>query len=96
MENKDLLNNIAIERIQDEFNKILVNENVKDYLEEYFDVFTVFLPELKVFKGYNQSNPHHKDDLLIHTLKVVSLVPNDLVLKLAALFHDLGKPETRK
>ena len=96
LENKDLLNNIAIERIQDEFNKILVNENVKDYLEEYFDVFTVFLPELKVFKGYNQSNPHHKDDLLIHTLKVVSLVPNDLVLKLAALFHDLGKPETRK
>ena len=52
--------------------------------------------EIEVFKGYDQLNPHHQDDLLIHSLKVVNLVPNDLVLRLAALLHDLGKPKTRK
>ena len=95
-ENKALLNKIAIERVQEEFNKILVSKNASKYLEEYFEIFTVFIPEIEVFKGYDQSNPHHQDDLLIHSLKVVNLVPNDLVLRLAALFHDLGKPKTRK
>lgn len=95
-ENKALLKKIAIERIQEEFNKVLLSDNASRYLEEYFEIFTIFIPELAVFKGYDQSNPHHKDDLLVHTLKVVSLVPSDLVLRLAALFHDLGKPETRK
>ena len=58
--------------------------------EEY--VFKV-IPELAICKGFNQNNPWHVYDVYEHILKVLENVPENLTARLAALFHDVGKPE---
>lgn len=55
----------------------------------------IILPSLKLCYNFNQNTPYHCYDLWEHTLHVVNLVPNDLVLRLAAIFHDIGKPFTK-
>jgi poly(A) polymerase len=53
-----------------------------------------FLPELPRLR-LEQDPVHRHKDVLRHTLVVVDKVEPDLVLRLAALLHDLGKPDTR-
>jgi len=50
------------------------------------------LPELAVQVNFDQDSPYHELDLWQHTLKTVRLSPNTLVLRWAALLHDIGKP----
>ena len=53
------------------------------------------IPELKECDGFDQLNPEwHPYDVFTHTLHVIDYTPCDLVLRLAALFHDVGKPKT--
>jgi len=55
-----------------------------------------FLPELARGRGLSQ-NRYHKYDVFMHSIYTCDAVPEpDLVLRLSALFHDLGKVETRK
>jgi tRNA nucleotidyltransferase (CCA-adding enzyme) len=89
-----LLNNIAKERINDEFSKILLSSKPSIYIREYFDIITTFIPELTKLKGFNQNNPWHVYDCLEHTLMVLDNVDNNIVMRLSALFHDSGKPYT--
>ena len=49
------------------------------------------LPELRM----EQDPIHRHKDVLAHTVAVVAKTPDDLVVRLAALFHDIGKPRTR-
>ena len=49
------------------------------------------LPDLKM----EQDPIHRHKDVLAHTIAVVAKTPDDLVVRLAALFHDIGKPRTR-
>lgn len=58
-------------------------------------------PDFGAMKEYNQNNPHHHLDLLSHTIAVVTGIKVNNVdsrefieLRLAALFHDIGKPLT--
>ena len=92
--NAGLLRNIAIERINSELNKLLVGDNVEEILTEFPDVLAVVIPELTPLFGFEQHNPHHALDAWQHTVKVVALTPKDKCLRLAALFHDIGKPDT--
>lgn len=69
---------------------------LKDKPSEYFrnneeKVFEI-IPELKMCKGFRQNNIWHIYDVYEHTLHVIDGVPNNIVLRLAALFHDIGKP----
>ena len=50
------------------------------------------IPELALTKGFEQNNPWHIYDAYEHILHVVDGVPRDETLRLAALFHDIGKP----
>ena len=50
------------------------------------------IPEFKVCDGFDQCNEYHIYDVLEHTLCVLDNVGNDYVLRVAALFHDIGKP----
>ena len=56
-------------------------------------ILPLFFPEIETFLNFEQ-NEYHRDDLFVHTLKVVEATPKDLVLRLAALLHDVGKPPT--
>lgn len=90
------LANISAERIQVEFVKTLTSdhpERLKTACE--LGVTGVILPEFDLMMATPQHNPHHKFSVGGHTMAVVENVSKDKVLRLAALFHDIGKPETR-
>lgn len=53
------------------------------------------LHELSRCAGVEQPGPYHRLDVLEHTLAVVDVIRNDPTLRLAALFHDCGKPDIR-
>jgi tRNA nucleotidyltransferase (CCA-adding enzyme) len=53
------------------------------------------IPEIGIQIGYNQDSPYHQLELWDHTVKTVSLTPNDIILRWAALLHDIGKPYVR-
>lgn len=87
-----LLKNIAVERINVELSKLLCGVGAKNILRDYIDVLGIFIPELLPMVGFNQNNPHHIYDVWNHTTEAVKNAENVLVIKLAALLHDVGKP----
>ena len=88
------LENISWERINSEFSKLLLGQNSINVLREFAEVFFFLIPELKKCDKFNQNNKYHIHDVWEHTLHVLEYTPNDLILKLTALFHDVGKPDT--
>ncbi|MBQ3928656.1 MAG: HD domain-containing protein [Clostridia bacterium] len=91
--NAHLLQNISAERILSELIKILTGKNVEYILLHYSGVLEVFLPEIRPMVGLEQNNPHHIYDVWTHTVKTVAAIPPERTLRLAALFHDFGKPD---
>lgn len=88
-----LLKNVAKERIIRELYQILLSNNISDYLLGYKEIFFEIIPELKVCDGFEQKNEYHIYDIYSHTVKVVSNTNKNIYLRLAALFHDIGKPQ---
>lgn len=99
-EKLDLLDNIAAERIRVEFDKLLCGENATDVLRKHRRVIARFIPEAVAMFDLDQENPFHLYDVWEHTIHAVESIDtgrhlsvDDLVkLKLAAFFHDIGKP----
>jgi putative nucleotidyltransferase with HDIG domain len=94
--NADTLQNISSERIQDELNKILLTDHPEKGLRllSYTGLNKHVIPELDLCRGVTQ-NAYHKDDVFDHILEVVKNTPKNLTARLGALFHDIGKPQTR-
>lgn len=92
-ETKDLLCKVSAERIREELVRLLCGKNVKKVLMEDVDILAVFMPELAKMEGFDQRNPHHIFDVLEHTATVVEMADKEPVVRLAALFHDIGKPD---
>lgn len=92
--NKELLKEISAERIYAEFVKLLSGINVKNILIEYSDVIACFIPEITPMIGFEQHNFHHIYDIWTHTAHTVANIKNTTILRLAAFFHDIGKPQT--
>lgn len=93
--NSQLLAKISKERIRDELMKILCSEN-PDYLVQLsrLGLMKHIIPELEQGIGVDQRNIHHDKTVYDHTMVVVKNTPNDPVLRLAALLHDIAKPVT--
>ncbi|MBQ8613726.1 MAG: hypothetical protein IJ416_05870, partial [Ruminiclostridium sp.] len=88
---RDLLKNIAVERIAVEFNKLLCG-SCGAVLREYPDVFSVFIPELFACVGFEQRTKYHNRDVYEHIIATVEAIEPMKHLRLAMLFHDIGKP----
>ena len=88
---------ISAERVADELRKMLKSPRPKLALELLDDsgLLEVILPEISACKGVLQSG-YHTHDVFGHTLRTVEATPPDLLLRVAALFHDVGKPATAK
>ena len=86
---------ISIERIADELRRMLDSERPKLALEllDAGGLLEVILPEVAACKGVQQGG-YHTHDVYGHTLLAVAATPRDLLVRLAALFHDVGKPAT--
>lgn len=89
------LRQISAERIQVELTKLLISEH-PDYLRTAFDtgVTKIILPEFDKAMRTEQNHPHHKYSVGEHTLYSLTQIPAQKYLRLAMLFHDIGKPET--
>lgn len=91
--NRELIRSLSRERIQSEFCKILMCRKLQVYLYNFSGVFFDFIPELADLAGFDQKNPYHVYDGWQHTLVTLEMCSDkDLITKLAALFHDIGKP----
>lgn len=88
---------VSAERIRDELTKLLAADRPGDALRAIVSsgLADHFLPELP--RLAMEQDPHHRHkDVLEHTFAVVDKARPDPVLRLAALLHDVGKPDTRE
>lgn len=88
---------VSNERIRQELDKLMVVESPSAGL--WFLVQTGlaahFLPELPAME-LEQDPIHRHKDVLAHTIAVVENTSTDKIVRLAALFHDIAKPKTRR
>ncbi len=94
-----LVETISPERIADEINKMLEKANRPSIGFRYLldiGVLERILPELTQGVGVTQPGGYHRWDVFEHTLATVDAAPKKLRIRLAALFHDVGKPATRE
>lgn len=93
---KELLKFISWERIRDEFSKILVGHSGWQVIDKYRDIIAVFIPEIYPMFDLVQKTDYHDSDVWTHTVNTVMCAPDGLELRLAAFFHDIGKPLAEK
>lgn len=87
---------ISAERIQAELVKLLVSpEPDRIRVAWELGITGVVLPEFDTAMATPQNNSRHLWSVGEHTLRALPKVPRDKVLRLAVLFHDLGKPSVR-
>ena len=97
---------VSAERIRDELVKLLLTDNPRPGLNLLVDtgLAEIVLPELPALKMERDEHNRHKD-VYEHTLTVLDQAIEleqarghepDLVNRLAAIFHDIGKPKTRR
>lgn len=87
---------VSAERIQAELVKLLQSKHVEHMRTLYETGITaVVLPEFDRMMETPQNNPHHCYTVGEHTLYALQKVPQDKVLRLAMLFHDVAKPSCR-
>ena len=96
-ENAGRLQFISGERIRDELTNILVSDGPAQGITRMFELGLIrfIIPELAELASTDQDERHQHKDVLTHTLQVMSGVPPELVIRLAALLHDIGKPKTK-
>ena len=87
---------LAKERIRDEFIKMLRSPEPARAIRllKNYKILELIFPEFKKIYDMKQ-NKYHYEDVFEHSLSVIKKMPNDLVLRLAALFHDIGKGRTK-
>lgn len=85
---------ISAERIQVELTKLVKSAHPEAMRTVYeTGVASVILPEFAKMMETEQNHPHHCYSVGEHTLQVMQQVEGRKELRLAALFHDIGKPE---
>ncbi|AGW86221.1 tRNA nucleotidyltransferase [Blattabacterium sp. (Nauphoeta cinerea)] len=100
--NKNRINIVSIERIVEEFNKILLSQkpSIGLFLLYKSGLLSIILPELVSLKGIEEKNGYKHKDNFYHTLQVVDNISkeknNSLWLRWVALLHDIGKANTKK
>ncbi|HEY9294210.1 MAG TPA: CCA tRNA nucleotidyltransferase [Microlunatus sp.] len=103
---RERLRIVSAERIRDEFSKLLLTDRPRVGLDLLVrtGLADIFLPELPALRLERDEHHRHKD-VYVHSLIVLEQAidlerarnhPPDLINRLAALLHDIGKPRTRR
>jgi tRNA nucleotidyltransferase (CCA-adding enzyme) len=94
-----LIETVSPERIAEELNKLLEKAEKPStgfLLMNKTGLLEHILPELAQTVGVGQPGGYHRWDVFQHTLYTIDNSPPGLAIRLAALFHDVGKPQTKK
>lgn len=87
------LQQISAERIQVELVKMLVSPNPERIRLAYeLGITKVILPEFDEMMNTEQETPHHMYTVGEHTIKALTIIRADKILRLTMLLHDVGKP----
>jgi len=97
--NRELIKEIASERVRDELFKLLASSNPYIGILKLREagILEIILPELEKCFGIKQEGPKHARvyDIGEHALLSLQSTPSqDPLVRFAALLHDIGKPET--
>ncbi|MBR5235910.1 MAG: CCA tRNA nucleotidyltransferase [Clostridia bacterium] len=95
-ERASLISAVSAERIRDELVKILLSDRpaMLELLHET-GLLSLILPEVDRCFYVAQNSIYHIYDVGHHTLSVLRNAPMDLTIRLAALLHDIGKPDKK-
>src|SRR3989344_2436820 len=100
IKNSELIKNISAERIRDEFAKIIASANPSSgvMMLHKFNLLKNIIPELEEGIDCEQGGVHIYDvwNHLLHALQHAADKKWPLEIRLSALFHDIGKPRTRR
>ncbi len=100
LENSSLLKNISMERIREEFTKVILSDRPMDGLitMKKLGLLPYVVPELEQTIGVEQNRAHSYDvwEHLLRSLQGAADKKYPLDISLAALFHDISKPESRR
>ena len=88
------LAHVAWERIWAEFSRLLCSPGAWEVLLVFPEVVCQIIPELSPSVGFDQKNFHHRYDVYTHSVMALANTPPLLPVRLAALLHDVGKPDT--
>lgn len=93
----DRINIVSKERIRDELNKILLLNMPSKAINMLDDIglLNIILPELKATQNVEQPKQYHTKDVFGHIMDVVDKIKPNLLLRMTALLHDIGKPYTK-
>lgn len=94
--NTHLLKNVSKERQRDELLKVLkkARYTINPIKSPLFDFICLISPYFYPMWNHEQHNPHHDFTIWEHTYYALKEATTDSIVKLAILFHDIGKPKT--
>lgn len=92
------LEDVPAEVLRKELDKILLGKKPSRLLKimSRKGVLKYVIPELEACVGCNQDERYHKYDVFTHCIKTCDNIEPNIVLRLAGLLHDIGKPGTKK
>jgi tRNA nucleotidyltransferase (CCA-adding enzyme) len=61
---------------------------------QFREVISIVIPEVAKMFDFNQKNPYHHLDIWKHTVEAIHQSEAELPIRLAMLFHDIGKPHS--
>ena len=90
---KENLANVSAERIRVELNKIICGKNCVKVMLEFREIIAQIIPEFRPCFDFDQHSHYHKYNVYEHIVRAVDASPADnLTIRRAMLFHDIGKP----
>lgn len=71
---------------------ILMSNDAQNEVKKNLDYILEIIPEIKTMINFKHKHPHHHLDVFNHTLYALSLSKKNYIIRIALLFHDIGKP----
>lgn len=98
---KRFMNNVSRERIRDEFTKIIMSKSpmIGLIMVQKLGILSFISPALEEMVGVIQNKQAHLYDVWEHSLRALQHGADknlDITIRLAALFHDIAKPQTKR
>lgn len=94
--NSNIVTDIDKERLRFHLNDLLLSNQPSNHLlkMDRLGLLQALIPEFEECKGLKQNGDYHKFDVFHHCLYTADNTDKDIVLRFAALFHDIGKART--